>query len=111
MKTQKWLKLSFIWQAIYIVSCVASTACFEIYHVNDQILLFNIGMLLMYGWIINPVGLVTPIVGMTYYLIEKRSTESKAMIGVKWIWFILFFIFDTLLYLFAGVRFVNITGA
>ncbi len=110
MKTLKWLKLSFIWQAIYVVFCVASITCFEIYHVNDQRLLFNIGMLLILGWFANPVGIVTPIVGMTNYFIEKKNTENKAIIGWKWIWFIMLFLFDTLLYMLAGARFVNITG-
>jgi len=41
---------------------------------------------------------------------EKGVEENRKIIGNKWIWFILFFVIDILLYLTAGVLTVAFTG-
>ena len=68
-------------------------------------------MLSTYGWIINPTGILTLVLGMSFYSSEKGNEDFKKIFGKKWIWFIVFFIIDTFLYLACGGMMAVLTGS
>ena len=110
MKTIKWLKISIILQSIYAFFCVFSTVCFVINRYYGIRKFFDLGILTTPFWIINPIGIVTIVLGLTYYFTERNKEDAKKIIGKKWIWFIVFFIIDTLLYFTCGGLMVVLTG-
>ena len=67
-------------------------------------------MLSSYGWIINPIGILTIVLGLSFYFSERNQEGAKKIIGKKWGWFILLFIIDTLLYITCAVLMVVLTG-
>ena len=110
MKTIKWLKTSIVLQSIFAFFCIASSLCFAINRFFDVKIFFTLGNILIYGWILNPIGLISVIVGLIIFFSEKGVEENNIIIGKKWIWFIAFFVIDVLLYLTAGVLTVAFTG-
>ena len=110
MKTIKWLKTSIVLQSIFLFFCIASSLCLAINRYFDAKIFFTLGNALIYGWIINPIGLISVVVGLIIFFSEKRLEGNRKIIGKKWIWFILFFVIDILLYLTAGVLMVAFTG-
>lgn len=110
IRTIKWLKISIILQVIFALFCISSLVCILVYKYSHTDIFLSLCILSMYGWIINPTGLITIIIGLTFFFIDKKDKESRITIGKKWIWFILFFVFDTLLYLVSIGEFVAITG-
>ena len=76
----------------------------------DIDIFFILGNILLSGWIINPIGLITLIVGLIPYVSEKRVPDNRTKIGCKWIWFVVFFIIDFLIYLTSAVLMVVLTG-
>ena len=110
MRTIKWLKTSIVLQSIFAFFCIASSLCFAINRYFDLRILFTLGNILIYGWIINPIGLISVVVGLMLFFSEKSNNEHRKIIGKKWIWFIVFLVIDILLYLIAGVLTVAFTG-
>lgn len=110
MKTIKWLKISIILQSIYIFSCIFSTICFAINHYLGRYKFFSLGMLAIPGWLLNPTGILTIALGLSFYFSEKSNEDFKKIIGKKWIWFIVFFVIDTFLYLACGGMMAVLTG-
>ena len=110
MKTIKWLKTTIVLQSIFAFFCIASSLCFAINRYFDLRVFFSLGNILVYGWLINPIGLISVVVGFIFFFSEKSNDENRKIIGKKWIWFIVFFIIDILLYLTAGMLLVVFTG-
>ena len=110
MKTLRALKITSILQIIFCVFCIASTVCFAITRYCDSNLFFSIGNILIYGWIINPVGIVSFVVCLSLFLSERKNQEAKEVIGRKWIWVFIWPIITTILYLTAGGLTVAFTG-
>ena len=110
VRTIKWLKTSIVLQSIFAFFCIASSLCFAINRYFDLRILFTLGNILIYGWIINPIGLISVVVGLVLFFSEKSNNEHRKIIGNKWIWFIVFLVIDILLYVTAGVLTVAFTG-
>jgi len=110
MRTIKWLKTSIVLQSIFAFFCIASSVCFAFHRYFDLLVFFTLGNILIYGWIVNPIGLISVIAGLIIFFSEKDVEENRRIIGKKWIWFILLFVIDILLYLTAGVLTVAFTG-
>ena len=110
MKTIKWLKISAILHVFYCFFCISSLLCYAINRYLDIHIFFYLGNILLFGWIINPIGLITLIVGLILYFSEKSVPDNQIKIGFKWIWFVMFFIIDLLLYLTSAVLTVVFTG-
>ena len=110
MKTIKWFKTSIVLQSIFAFFCIASSLCFAINRYFDLRILFTLGNILIYGWIINPIGLISVVVGFVLFFSEKSNNEHRKIIGKKWIWFIVLLVIDILLYVTAGVLTVAFTG-
>ena len=110
MKTLKALKITSILNGIYCFFCIASTVCFAINHFYNLWNFFSIGIILVYGWMINPVGIVSFIVCLTLFLTERKNFEAKQAIGKKWIWIFIWPIVTTVFYIGAGVLMVVLTG-
>ena len=110
MKTLKALKITSILNSIFCIFCIASTVCFAVNHYYNLRDFFSVGMLLVYGWIINPVGIVSFFVCLVLFLIERKNQESKQAMGKKWIWIFVWPIVTTVFYLTAGGLMVVLTG-
>ena len=110
MKTIKWLKISIVLQSIFAFFCVASSVCFAIHRYLNLNFFFELGNILNLGWLMNPLGLISIVVGLILFLSEKDDEENRKIIGKKWIWFIAFFGIDILLYLTTVVLLVALTG-
>lgn len=110
MKTIKWLKISVILQVFYYFFCISSSLCFAINRYLDIHIFYSLGNILLFGWIINPIGLITLIVGLILYFSEKSVPDNQIKIGFKWIWFVMFFIIDLLLYLTSAILTIVFTG-
>ena len=110
MKTIKWLKISIVLQSIFAFFCIASSVCFAINRYFDLRIFFTLGNLLIYGCIINPIGLISIVVGIILFFSEKGKDENRIIVGKKWIWFVVFFVMDTLLYLASAGMMVLLTG-
>ena len=110
MKTLKALKITSILNGIFCFFCVASTICFAITRYFDSDLFFSIGNILIYGWIINPIGIVSFIICFSLFLTERKNQEARKAMGKKWIWVFAWPIITTLLYLIAGGLTVAFTG-
>lgn len=110
MKTIKWLKTSIVLQSIFAFFCITSSLCFTINRYFDLRIFFTLGNISVYGWLINPIGLISVVVGFILFFSEKSNDENRKIIGTKWIWFVVFFIIDILLYLTAGMLLVVFTG-
>ena len=110
MRTIKWLKTSIVLQSIFAFFCIASSLCFAINRYFDLRFFFTLGNILNYGWIINPIGLISVVVGLVLFFSEKSNNEHRKIISKKWIWFIVFLVIDILLYVTAGVLTVAFTG-
>ena len=110
MKTIKLLKISVVFQMFFVFSCIFPIVCFAINRYFGIHALVGIGEILSLCLVFNPTGLLTLVIGMSLYLYEKENQDFKKIIGRKWIWFILFFVMDTLLYLASGGMIVLLTG-
>ncbi|MBQ8538802.1 MAG: hypothetical protein IJ433_04045 [Ruminococcus sp.] len=110
MKTIKWLKTSIVLQSIFAFFCITSSLCFAINRYFDLSIFFTLGNTLVYGWLINPIGLISVVVGLILFFSEKSNNENRKIIGKKWILFIVFFVIDILLYFTAGVLLAAFTG-
>ncbi len=110
MKTIKALKITSVLNGIFCLFCVASTVCFAINYYFDLRLFFSIGNILVYGWIINPVGIVSFIVCLVLFLTELKSAEAKKIIGKKWVWILISLVITIVFYFVAAVLMVVLTG-
>lgn len=110
MKTIKWLKITIILQVVFAFFCILSPLCFAINRYFDMDMFFSLGNILVYGWIINPTALITTVIGLIFFFYEKGVADNRKIIGKKWIWFVMFFTIDILLYLTAGILTVAFTG-
>ena len=110
MKTVKWLKISIILQSIFAFFCIASSLCFAINRYFDLRSFFILGDVFIFGWIINPIGLISVIVGLIMFFCERDDVENRKIIGNRWVWFVLFFVVDVLMYLTAAILTVALTG-
>ena len=110
MKTLKALKITSILNGIFCFFCIASTVCFAITRYYDSNLFFSIGNILIYGWIINPVGIVSFVVCLSLFLSERKKQEAKGVLGRKWVWIFIWPIITTIIYLTAGGLTVAFTG-
>ena len=110
MKTLKALKITSILNSIFCIFCVASTVCFAINRYYDIRAFFSVGKFMTYGWIINPVGIVSFVVCLVLFLTERKNQEAKKAIGKKWIWIFIWPVVTTVFYITAGGLMVVLTG-
>ena len=110
MKTAKALKITSVLNGIFCFFCIASTICFAVYRYFDLRVFFDIANLLIYGWVNNPIGIVSFIICMTLFLADRKSPEANQVMGKKCIWIFIWPIITTVLYLIAGVLTVMLTG-
>ena len=110
MKTLKALKITSILNGIFCFFCIASTVCFAINRYFDIRAFFSVGMILTYGWIINPIGIISFIVCLSMFLSERNNQEAKQVIGKKWIWIFVWPVVTTVFYVSAIIFLVSLTG-
>ena len=110
MKTLRALRITSVLQIIFCLFCIASLTCFAIYRWYDIDLLFYIGGLLVYGWMINPISIISFVICLFCFLPERKDPEARQIMGKKWIWVFIWPVITTLVWLFGGVVFVSLTG-
>lgn len=115
MKTLKALKITSVLQAIFCLFCVASTVCFAIStyainHDSDWRTPFSIANSLIYGWVANPVAPISFITCLVLFLVERKQSENRQLIGRKWIWIFIWPAITTLFYIGALMLTVAFTG-
>lgn len=110
MNTLKRLKRLTIFQILYCSFCVLSCIFFWIYESTENDRLLSLGILSMYGWCVNPIGPITLIGGLRTYWKERKNEEDRNLIGIKWIWFLIWPVIDTVLYVVSAGMMVGITG-
>ena len=110
MKTLKALKITSILNGIFCFFCVASTVCFAITRYYDSNLFFSIGNILICGWMINPIGIISFVICLPLFLAERKEQEARNAMGRKWIWVFVWPIITTLLYLVSSILTVAFTG-
>jgi len=110
MITKTLMKVSIIFQSFFCFFCISSLLCFAVSYYLDIRAFFEIGCLLNFGWILNPTGFLNVAVALPISLCEKSNEKEQKTVGKKWVWFIIFFLIDTLLYLITGVLMVILTG-
>jgi len=96
-------------QLVFMFSSVLSILCFGIFRYLDIDAFFYIGNILLYGWIINPVGLIMLTVGF-YLFLGRKNSENKSNAAFGWGWYMIFFALDLLLYLTCGGLLAILTG-
>lgn len=78
MKTVKALKITSVMNSIFCFFCIASSICFAVNRYFDLRVFFDIANILVYGWIINPVAIISFIVCLVIFLSEhKKPKQSK----------------------------------
>ena len=110
MKTIRWFKVSVILQVIFVISCIISVLSFKINLPNFMTIFTLLRSVLLFCWVLNPTGLLTLILGLVFYGSDKKNPENLRLIGKKWIWFILFFVIDLIIYFTSIISIVLITG-
>lgn len=110
MKTLKAIKVTSILNSIFCFFCIASTFCFAINRYFDLRIFFDIANILVYGWIISPVGIISFVICLVLFLMEHRDSEAKQVMGKMWIWIFIWPVITTVLYLTTGVLTVAFTG-
>ena len=109
MKTLKTLKTMNIWNSVFCVSWAISLLCLLIDKYYD-ILLVNIGLITIYGWMTNPFAIISCFQCLIAYLADRKNPTYKQLIGKKWVWIFIWPIITTLLFIIGGGLFVEITG-
>jgi hypothetical protein len=113
VKTLRALKKAMVWNLIFSFSWMVSIGCFAIdsYLTNSpDSVWFRIGVLSVYGWMVNPMGLLYCVMGLKAYLAERRTPEDRQMIGAKWIMILFWPILTTAMWFLDGMLFVKFTG-
>ena len=110
MKTLKALKITSILNSIFCIFCVASTVCFAFAEYFSFEIFFAIGMILLLGWMINPVGIISFQICITVFIEERKQSQAKKLIGKKWIWIFIWPIITTVFWVIGGLLFVKFTG-
>ena len=110
MKTLKALKIISILNGIFCFCCIASTGCMAINRFFDINIFFRIGDFLVITWIVNPIGIISFVICLTTFIVERASPEARQVIGKKWIWIFIWPVVTTVIYILSGVLFVAFTG-
>ncbi len=111
MNTRKALRRASIWSGIFCFFCVLSTVCFAIYYYFDVSYDFvGVGMLSVYGWMVNPMPILSCILCLTVYLKVRKDPEAKEIIGKRWIWIFVLPAITTVFWLLGSILFVTFTG-
>ena len=110
MKTLRALKIASILNSIFCLSCVISIICFAVNHYYQTNLLSLIGVLFVYGWMVNPIPLISCVLSFKFYLTERKSEMARQIIGQKWIWIFIWPVITTAFWVIGGGLFVEITG-
>ena len=110
MKTLKALKAATIWSCIFCLSCIISIICFAVDHYYNTNILSLIGTFFLYGWVANPVPLISCIRCLKLYITELKNEKDKQIIGKKWTMIFVWPVITTAFWVFGGGLFAVITG-
>ena len=110
VKTLKLLRISIALQIVFCISCIVGTICMMLLaHYPYNILRF-IACIFFPLWGLNPFAWIILFFGLTFFLIERKDPEKRKQIGKRWLCFIVFFLFDTVMWICAGYLLVTYMG-
>ena len=114
MKTIKALKITYVLNGIFCFCCIISITCLAINRYCAlgafENIIAIIGEIPLLCWIINPVGIVSFVVCLVLFLIERKNYEARQVMGKKWIWIFIWPVITTFLYFVSALLLVEITG-
>ena len=110
LKTLKALKNVTIFNCIFCISWLVSIICLYVYNRYDVRVFLDIGVLSVYGWMVNPLGLIFCYRALKAYLSERKDPAYKQMIGKRWIWILIWPVITTVIWVIGGGLFVLFTG-
>lgn len=101
MKTLKALKITSILSVLHCLWSIIFVACLIIsWHFNSDIIT-NIGVISIFGWMINPLPVISASISLTLYWDERHSPEAKQLIGKKYIWIFIWPLITSIFYFIA----------
>jgi len=114
MKTLKALKITSVLQIIYCFCCIIFIISIKVNHfysisVIRDIVTF-IRVLTTFGWLINPIGIISFIICLLLFLTEHKHKENKQLIGKKWIWIFIWPVITAIFYLISLGELVVFAG-
>ena len=110
MNTRKWIKHAKFHFFVFLTACSLSTLLFLLHRMTDFRLLFRIGDFIVYLWLLNPLPVLTALIGLFRYLTDRKRPEERALIGKKWLALPAVLICTPLLWLISGCLVVALTG-
>ena len=116
MKTLKVIKITSVLQIIFCLFCIASSVCFYFYDYCFSTnpvysgFAFTLGNLFVYGWIANPVGIISLFVCLYYYKNDKKQESQQKIIGKKWHIIVYWPIITKIFYFAASIFMGRFTG-
>ena len=114
MKTLKALKITSVLNGIFCLCCILFLACTAINRYGAlgeaENIIAVIGRIFLWGWLINPVGIVSFIVCLTLFAVERKDPVAKQVIGLKWIWIFVWPVITTVFYFVSIGLMVDISG-
>lgn len=110
MKTVKALKITSILNGIFCFCCIMFVACLNINQHYGIGIIQTIGVIVAFGWLLNPTPVVTFVINLVFFLVERHSSEARQRIGKKWIWVFIWPVITALFYFIAMGFLVEITG-
>ncbi len=102
MKTLKALRVATIRNCIFCVFWTLTHICLIVTQHHNAPIFFDIAMLSVYGWMVNPFPIFSCFRCLKIYLTERKHPEQKQRIGKKWIWALVWPIITTVLWLCGG---------
>lgn len=114
MKTLKALKITSVLNGIFCLCCIISLSCLAINRYFDLGAFENtiaiICRIPLLCWLINPIGILSFIVCVVLFLIERKNPEARQEIGKKWIWIFIWPVITTFFYFNSIGLLVDITS-
>lgn len=76
LRTLIWLRISVILQIVFAAFCTSTVICVVAYKLLRHEVLLFLSIVSMYGWMINPAGPVTLVLGLTFTFIDYRLQKQ-----------------------------------
>lgn len=110
MKTVKALKITSIFQIIYCLYCFVPVLFFVIGDNTGVRIYTELGIFLFGFTIINPTVITSFCVNISKFLSERNDPVQKKIIGLKWIWIVVWPLITTIFFIFSGLILIKYTG-
>jgi len=94
----------------FLVFSVLSNLGFWFHRLTLNEIFFQIGLLCMYGWMVNPLPLLFSAFGFAHYLSERKNSEVRIAVGRSWLLFPVMMVVSAVVWLVSIILMVEFTG-